>query len=433
MSKLKTNMPSVEFIIPPWSFLNDQTRNPPLGLLYVAAATRERGYDTKITDLRGYEKEEFPNMIKGADVYGITATTPDYIIARDIARIIKSREKESCVILGGVHASTTSSEKIDSVFDKIIMREGEESFLEALRDFDDGIDKRVYESNRIENLDKIPFPARDLLPKESAFSKNAFAINNGDYAATIITSRGCPFKCSFCASNRIWGRSVRFRSVGNVVDEIKQVQNVYGINDYRFHDDTMTLNKGRLEKMCKEFTKLGIKWRAGTRVDRADYETLKMMNDAGCEEMSFGVESLDQKVLDKNAKGTKLEQVYEAIKTSKKVGLDTRLFFIIGLPGEQLGFSDRLEKFLCETEPDAVDVSTLVPFPGSDISSNPKHYGISLNGEALDKYWMTVGLSPDEENLPPVFNHDVMSHEEILDERRKSIKILKERKIVKNF
>jgi radical SAM superfamily enzyme YgiQ (UPF0313 family) len=122
---------------------------------------------------------------------------------------------------------------------------------------------------------------------------------------------------------------------------------------------------------------------------------------------------------------------------TKKVGLKSRLFFIIGLPGEKQGFSKRLEEFLCEIDPDGVDISTLVPYPGSPIFHDPQQWGIKLKGtsfpEEFEKYHMTLGLIEKEKRRPLVFEHDFLSEETIQNEREESFKIILARKNVKNF
>lgn len=248
-----------------------------------------------------------------------------------------------------------------------------------------------------------------------------------------MTSRGCPFACSFCASRKMWHRKVRYRDPKKVVEEIKHVMDKYGVKNFRFHDDTITVKKVWLKELCDGIKPLGIRWRAETRVDQVTYDVLKMMKDAGCEEIAYGVESLSQDVLDRAEKGIRLPQVYEAIKIAKKVGMEVRLFFIIGLPGERPGFADRLIKFCEETNPDGVDVSTLVPFPGSDIYENPGKYGFEFNMEDLEKFVMTRGLGKAEMDMDFIFKHDVMSNEELKAERKKTLEYIKSRKMVKNF
>lgn len=424
----------INLIIPPDPFLGDDKRNAPLGILYVASVAKEAGYEVIVTDLRGKKGDDLIKNIKlNCSVYGFTSSTPSYYNALNLARAIKSQNNQALTVLGGIHA-TALPEKIGPEFDKVVIGEGEISFLQLLDDIkkNKNKDKRFYKSEYIEDLDSIPFPARDLIPYDSAFSKNAFLVG-GEYAGTIITSRGCPGNCSFCGSKKMWGRRVRFRSPENVIKEIKQMIENYGIKYFRFQDDTIVLWRERLKKLCAAMEPLGIKWRAATRVDYADVDLLNCMKKAGCDEVAYGIESLDQEVLNKNQKGIKLEQIYQALENTKKVGLKSRLFFIIGLPGEKAGFSRRLKEFLDKTNPDGVDISTLVPYPGSPIFHNPEQYGIKLKSMEFEKYHMTLGLIDEELKRPLTFEHDVLSENQIKKEREESLKLIVARKNVKNF
>ncbi len=424
----------INLIIPPNPFLADEKRNPPLGLLYIGAVTRKAGYEVSVTDLRGKNGEDAIKYIEpNADIYGFTSATPDYHYASDLAKKIKSQNPHVLTAIGGIHA-TALPEMIGPEFDKIICGEGENAFLQLLKDKEmaQNPNRRIYQSQNIQNLDSIPFPARDLLHYDSVFSKNAFSVN-GEYAGTLITSRGCPGKCSFCGSQNMWGKRVRFRSPINVIQELEQTIENYGIKHFRFQDDTMGLKRKRLKELCEGIGHLGIRWRATTRVDRADFETLDMMKQAGCEEVGYGIESLDQEVLNKNYKGTTLSQIYQAMENTEKAGLQSRLFFIVGLPGEKPGFAKRLEEFLDKTNPDGVDVSTLVPYPGSPIFHNPEKFGIKLKPAEFEKYHMTLGRMGNEINRPLTFEHDVLSEKQIIEERKASLEIILNRKQVKNF
>jgi len=422
----------LELIILPNPYLGDDMRNLPLGLLYLAAVTEKEGYSVKITDLRSHSPEKFNEFIGNAEIYGITAATPDYPLAKKIAEIINTRNPKSWIILGGVHA-TAVPEKIDTVFNKIVIGEGEIALIKILKDYEQGNNnQRIYVGESVKNLDDIPFPARHLLSFKSVFNENALFKGAGPTAA-IITSRGCPNNCSFCASNIMWHRQVRFRSPDNVIAEMKDVIKKYGVKNFRIMDDTFTLNKPRLKEMCEKIKHLDIRWRIETRVDYVDQEILRWLKEAGCEELAFGIESPNQEVLDRAIKGINLEQAKKMIRISHESGLATRLFFIIGLPGEKPDFADRFIKFIEETNPDAVDLSTFVPYPGSDIYCNPKKYGIKIKDQDFSIYNISLGLRPGEIEREFTFEHDVMTNEQLITERKKALEFIKSRKMVKNF
>lgn len=420
----------IELIIPPNPYLDDEMRNPPLGLLYVAAFMEKLGYPIHITDLRGKKVTDF--QVRDADIYGVTAASPDYLISLEIARIIKAKNPKSWTVLGGAHA-TAVPRQIGLEFDKIVVGEGELAFQQLAQDFYTGTqDQRYYECGYIEDLDSIPFPAMHLLPSEALFSRNAINVG-GEITGSVITSRGCPYRCAFCSSNVIWGRKVRYRSPQNVVAEIEHIIHEYGVTTFRFHDDTMTVNRYRFEELCRLLTPLGIQWRANARVDISSLEMLQMMKEAGCVQVGYGIESLSQKVLDKCHKGTTLQDIHLALRNVKLAGLECRLFFIIGLPGEPPGFADRLEKFLDMYDPDGVNILTFVPYPGSPIFYHPEQYGIVLKDVPSDQFVMALGLKGDEADQPLTFVHDIMTEEQIIKERKKALEIIQQRNLDKNF
>jgi radical SAM superfamily enzyme YgiQ (UPF0313 family) len=412
----------IVLIIPSSPFLGDQKRNPPLGIMYIASFLEKHGYNIELVDLRDLGEDRWMNKIPYADIYGITATTPEYPLAVRIAHKLKARDQKSLIILGGIHA-TTESKNLDSVFDRVIIGEGELSTLNLLKDFEKGISKKYYTSPRIEDLDSLPFPARHLLPFDSVFNTNLCI--KGNLATTLIASRGCPYNCSFCASKAMWGRKVHVRSPDNVISEIKEIIEGYNVYYFRFQDDTISFNKNWLFELCKKMEPLNIHWRANTRVNHSQKDVLEAMYKAGCYEIDYGIESISENVLKINNKQVKVEDMYTAIKNAKEVGLKVRLFFMIGLPGEGGNVSESIIKFIEETVPDGVDVSTFVPFPGCDIYVNPSKYNIKILNTNFDDYVFTLGLYGDEAEKSFTYTHDILTDEELKQKRLEILEYVK--------
>ena len=398
-------------IIPPSPFLGDEKRNTPLGILYIASWLEKHGHEIFMVDLRGTNPLSWSREIPNVSLYGITATTPEYPYAIQIANDIKiCINKHAIIILGGVHG-TAEPNNIDPIFDKVIRGEGELSILELIYDLKNGKKKRFYscpsQVDRINDLDSLPFPARHLLPKESIVSYTSTI--KGEASTTIIGSRGCPYNCAFCASKVMWNRKVKYRSPDNIIAEIKEVIMDYEVTHFRFQDDTIIASKKWITELCEKMKPLGITWRGTTRVDHSQKDILQLMKEAGCYEIAYGIETLDDKVLKMNNKQITNEEIHEAIINAKSVGLKTRLFFMIGLPGQDVNIADDIISFIEECQPEAVNLSTFVPLPGSDIYNNPEKYGIKISTEDWNKFIMSKGLYGTEMDDPFIFTHDKLA------------------------
>jgi len=423
----------VSLIIPPSPFLGDQKRNTPLGILYIASWLEQHGHRVFVTDLRNVDKEYWNYKIHYGEIYGITATTPEYPYAVDIAKEIKFLNSDSIIILGGVHCTATPS-TIDPIFDKVIRGEGEMAILELIYDLKNGKDRRFYtcptQIDRIEDINTIPFPARHLLPEPSIISCTSTIM--GERATSIIGSRGCPYNCAFCSSKVMWERKVRFRSPDNIISEIKYLIERYNVKHFRFQDDTMTLKRSWITELCEKIKPLNVTWRCTTRVDQSEPDILQIMKDAGCYEIAYGIETLEDKILKMTNKDITTEQMIQAIKNAHSVGLKTRLFFMIGLPGQDINIADNIIKFIEETKPSAVDLSTFVPMPGSDIYNNPSKYGIEIMEQDWSKYTMSKGLYGNELEHPFIFKHDILTDDELRMLRRKILEYFNGHNLIHN-
>jgi anaerobic magnesium-protoporphyrin IX monomethyl ester cyclase len=425
MNKVKIN-----FIIAPLPFLGDPKRNPALGVMYLAAIAEQAGYPTVITDLRDKNIEDCLALIPESDVYAFSATTPEYHYCRKIARQLKARSKESLIIIGGVHATVCSLD-IDSSFDVVAIGGGESAITEILSDFQNGKCLRFYRGQMVDDLSLLPFPARHLLPRESFVSYGLVEQNKA--ATSIMASRGCVFNCAFCTSKVMWHQRCRYRSVENVINEIKELIEKYGIKQLRFQDDALAINRKWIFEFCKAIQPLHIVWRANARVENSSEDIISAMRDAGCDELCYGIESFEQDVLDKSNKKMKVVDAVTCLKNARKLNIKTRIFLIIGLPGQDKSVAKNMIDFIKDTQPSGVDLSTFVPFPGSDIYHNPSKYGIKFKeGAGFDDYVMTRGLFGDERNKDFVFIHDKLSNNELKDLRDEIITFIKENNLDMN-
>ncbi|MFC1696815.1 B12-binding domain-containing radical SAM protein [Nanoarchaeota archaeon] len=370
-----------------WTEVNSNF--PPLGLASIAAVVREKGFSVKIIDSNVFapavdlfEKFFIKNFVEKYEkirFIGLTAMTPTIKKAYKIAEICKKYYPKSKIVIGGVHATFLSDEVINKeCVDIVVFGEGEMTFLDLLKGKSlskiDGIiykkkikGKVIIKTNkpreRILNLDELPMPAYDLLPIKS------YRPAKGTYkrlpAMSMMTSRGCPGRCTFC--NKTLGNRLVFKSAKKIFKEIKYLIRNYGIKQILFYDDTFTVYKKNVMDLCNMIikTKTDISWTCFARVDFIDFEMLKMMKKAGCHQIMYGVENVDQKILNNINKKINPEQVVKAVKWTKKAGIECRLAFMVGNPGDSRKSVERNIKFVNKVNPDLLIVNITTPFPGT--------------------------------------------------------------------
>lgn len=380
---------------PPHPYLKQPTAQAPLGLLYIAASLRVKGIDVALVDLSDRYWEDEIDYLR-ADIYGITGTVLDRKPCIETAKKIKQKYPEAKIIVGGP-ISLTPDQIADPSVDSVVAGEGEHIFCKILEDF-----PRIqphYNADRIIDLDALPFPARDMLLQKGG---NVFAYNKNykeGGSTVIITSRGCPYSCSFCASPGIWKRKVTLRSVDNVLAEIDEIVNKYKIYQLRFSDDTLTLDTKRLRNLCTGIKKYDVVWRASIRTKPNSIEMFQQMYETGCREVSFGVESADPNVLRILQKGNSVEDNYKGIVNAKKAGMVVRILFMIGTPGESASTVDQNISFLESVNSyyDTIALTNFIPIPGSGIAERPDAFDCSVTDTNIDNYnfymWSPAGLN----------------------------------------
>lgn len=362
----------------------------PLGIAYIAAVLRENGFDVEILDsvFRGWNAVKERLEHTDYNILGVSTLTMNFEDGLKIAKIAKSINPDCTIILGGIHPTIFPDDAImEKDIDIVCMGEGEYTMLELIQTLvrggelnkiqgilykDKGKAIRNQYRPLIQNLDDIPFPARDLLPMDEYLSAHVGRIGweLPSPSTSMITSRGCPFHCTFCSSHLTFGRRVRFRSPRNVVAEIEYLIDRYKIKGISFVDDTFTLNSKRISEFCSEIRSRGIdiEWMCMGRVDTVSKDMLEDMKRAGCTSIGYGIESGSQHVLDEYIKkGITLEAAERAIKITKEVGITSVAYFMIGTPGETLGDIDKTIRFAKRLNPDAVNFSIAIPMPGTEM------------------------------------------------------------------
>jgi radical SAM superfamily enzyme YgiQ (UPF0313 family) len=366
--------PRICFLNPPHPYLVNPEAQAPLGLLYVAASARKAGYPVdfrNLTAVQDVSKAEIPE----AEVYAITGTALDLHKVHELGFELKRRNKECTIVLGG--PVTLSDKWIDRrCADTLVYGEGEKAFLRVLEEWPRP--QPFYLAERIEDLDSLPFPARDLL--RGSLGGNVFAKGQrfyGEQSTVISTSRGCPCICTFCASPKIWGRHVVYRSPASVTAEMEQVIRDYGVRQFRFSDDNLTCDQAKLSELCRFLEGKKVAWRASIRVLPNSLDMFRAMKRAGCAEVCFGIESGDPAVLRALKKGASVTDNQTAIQNAKRAGLIVRILFMVGTPGETLQTVDRNIKFFESVKPyyDTIALTNFTPLPGCAIAEDPGAHG----------------------------------------------------------
>lgn len=401
----------------------DDAVSPPLGLGYLSAFLVHHGHDVRILDCLaagfdiieqigqkkryGLKEETIKDAIKQykPNLVGITSMfTARAGDAHRMARLVKNAKKEIFVVFGGCHASSSFMKVLDDLnIDMIVRGEGEQTLLEIANNLTlakplDHIKGTVIRKNGsvltneprpfMENLDLVPFPARDLFPVELYFKNQRKGVNYNIRwpFISMITSRGCPGHCVFCAVKTIWGRRWRARSPVNVVDEIEHILNKYGVREIVFLDDNISVNRNRMKDICREIIKrrLDIKWQTpnGIALWTLDEKLLRLMKESGCFKLTFGLESGNEDTLKFIRKNYSYEHANNVIKYANKLGIITLGTFIIGFPYENKNAIDNTINYAVNSDLDFAFFFTPATFQGTELFEITKREELPYNPDS---------------------------------------------------
>lgn len=379
--------------------IGEPVHEPPLGLLYLASVLEMAGHDVEVYDLVfKNQRILFKHGLEVADFLGITVTTPLFNKAIEICKMARTINPEIRIALGGPHITATRTGSYrEGLMDHLVVGEGEEVITGLVEHPTDEI--LVY-GRTVKGLDLLPFPARHRLDL-GKYKLDLPSGGRGLYT-TILTSRGCPYRCIYCDSHLTFGRKVRFRSPKNVFEELKQCADNYGIKHFGLLDDTTTLSKRRWMKVCDMIINdgLDISYHCATRADSVDEELLKRMKESGCYRLHIGCESGNQEILDRINKGIKLEQIKKCIKLCKKVGISTYAYFILGLPSETEDTVRETVDFVIKIDPDYFQYTIAMPFPGTELYDWVERNNLFLEDIDYEDYrW--YGSPVFKENVEP--------------------------------
>jgi len=368
-------MLKIILINPPSPYLANDAAYPPSGLLYLASVMEKAGHDVSLTDLTGNPDWRLVVRRLDADLFGITCVTPNVPLVREISYLLPS---ERPVILGGAHPSFLPEDALKQVrCDAIVKGEGEEVIETVLNDLKKGNLKKIYEGG-VARVKAIPKPSRHLVDLHRYTP-------GGEKTTPIYTSRGCPFKCSFCS--KISGKTYRVLPLERVLSEIEDVMN-HGFSHILLSDDNILVQPERFRTLMKAIKPFGLRFRLNQDARAIDGKMMRLARKAGCYEISFGIETGSQKMLDLMNKQTTVEANRKAILTAKENDIKTKAYFIVNFPGEDDSTVEETLEFARQVKPDKWLLSSFVPLPGSDTFRNPSRYGITRMSPDWGDYYL---------------------------------------------
>lgn len=388
---------------------------PPLGLLYIAAVLEQNGHEVKVLDSQALNlttqetKEEIKEFTP--DIVGATAMTPNLLGALEVLRLAKEVSSETGkdikTVIGGVHMSVYPQETITYDFiDYGVIGEGEYAMLELAEAIENNkdvsnIEGIVYKDKKgkikttgariVDDIDSLPFPARHLIQMDKYH-----CVITGHPFTTMMTSRGCPFRCGFCFKTPS-DRKMRYRNPKNVVDEMEYAVKTYKVKEIMFYDDTFTDNRKHVVDVCNEIIRRGlkVKWECPTRVDCLDEELLRLMKKAGCIRLRLGVESGNQKILDIMRKRTTLEKIERAFRLTKMVGIETFAYFMVGYVYENEQTIRDTINFAKKLDADWTMFTVATPLPDTNL------WELAVKEKLVEPdYWLNFTTGKSNERMP---------------------------------
>lgn len=410
MNKKDTNALKIGFILPSSKHNYEPFRNQPLVAFYLFTIIEEHFNERvklAMIDLRGIEEESILYHIPENDVFLYSISTPDFPELYSVLRSLRSSYPNAKHIAGGPHINIFPEHNA-TLFDAIILGEGEDSIIKAVNDILTSKLKSVYKQEKPIDLNSYPYPERKYLPKTAVVTTG---ILGGKYlnlrGTEVIFSRGCPFDCYFCANKKLKFGPIRYRSPMLVTEEIEYLKREYQIETLALKDDNSIPLYPKIAKPFLEaIGRTGIKWRGQTRANGVHPDMVKLAWESGCTDIAIGIESVSAYVLKLTNKRINLKEATEYIRLLNKTGIGVRLHFIFGLPGEPEDIVKQTLNFIDEVNPKSVLLSLLCPLPGSEMFEFPERFGIKIETMDWERYRVAFGRFDAGELPDMVFHYD---------------------------
>jgi anaerobic magnesium-protoporphyrin IX monomethyl ester cyclase len=383
----------------------------PLNLCYLAAYARVQHPDVRFrildAEILGLSHEQTVEEAASyhPDLIGVTANTCVFDSVIRLVGLLKNRLPDVPVMIGGPHPSAMPEQSLrDSLADFAAIGEGEITFTEVitqLREKDEDWSKinglgfrntsgeiHINELRvLVKDLDAVPFPARDLVDSKLYSPPPTKRVSLGPNTL-IATSRGCPYQCGFCAAQTVWTRKIRTRKPVRVVAELKECVEKFGIRSFNFTDEFFTADKNRVLEICRLICeqKLNVAWICSARAQHLDRETLEAMREAGCREISYGIESGNQDILKRIDKSLDLDEAIRVVELTKKVGIMTHASYILGYIGETEDTIKDTIRFAMKLNTEIAAFFIASPLPGTPLYREAREKGYLRQDAAWRDY-----------------------------------------------
>lgn len=394
---------------------------PPLGILSIAAWLKKNGVDVEIID--GYASRESHEVMvdkiisSGCCAVGFSCTTSSFPETNRIAMLLKQKAPNLTTILGGAHSSTIGADLLESypAIDYLVIGEGENTMLELARAGFRNVEnipgvayrgadgKGLFSGQRelIKDLDSLPFPAYQLLPNFPQLYKLPLFSYPKAPNTSIISSRGCPYACSYC-DRSVFSRGFRFNSPEYILEHVDMLHKDFGIRHVFFYDDLFTFDRKRVAEFCELKSKKDIKvtYNCIARPEHVDAELLKLLKDSGCWQVNFGIESGDPEILKQHRKFFGLDEVGQKLMMVKNAGMRVKGLFMLGLPGEDEESIRRTIDYALSLPLDEINVTKFTPFPGAPVYKTIREFGeFDENWElmnCINTVFVPTGMTRDQ-------------------------------------
>jgi anaerobic magnesium-protoporphyrin IX monomethyl ester cyclase len=393
-------------------------REYPLGVGFLGTILKQQGHEIRIFDQNAEGANDGALLDQVANfqpsVVGFSVITPNYPVARQQMRALKTKYPDLHLIAGGIHASLFPEDLIADGADAVVLGEGESVIAELLTCLCEGREPshvsglvfrdragelvRTAGWSQTSALDDLPFIDRTLynLPRYSHHS--------------MLASRGCPHHCAFCCNytGTIRNDGVAIRGHENVIDEMQHLRDAFGAQEIFFADDIFLLRKHDIHEFCRSCSAraLGLRWIGQMRADRVDPAIAAAMAEAGCQRIYFGVESGSEAILQRARKGMTKDQIRRGVRAAIDAGLRAKTGWIFGLPGSLAEQYESID-FMLELRPHEISIHQLIPFPGTVYYQDPERFGIRIANRKAFESFCYGGLDGE-------IRFDYLSHEQLI-------------------